>query len=239
MDQQDDTIVDDGSPENDRGRRRAEARDRGVAGIGRHPRRRAPPAVHVGDDHSATGRGLALDVPRKRRWMCLVQAGSRAALVARVATLDHGGRRTRQPRPPAGPARDRRPPRCGRAAAPRLPGRARPVARRRASWRRVSLAGMATGDVALLLVRHPGIGRSEVADVLEARWPDAFVGDVGAAEPSWTMATGDAVELARIRRGVEPLRIVVPPQRAAAAGALDRAAALEASEPLAPMPFLF
>jgi hypothetical protein len=113
------------------------------------------------------------------------------------------------------------------------------MARRRASWRRVSLAGMATGDVALLLVRHPGIGRSEVADVLEARWPDAFVGDVGAAEPSWTMATGDAVELARIRRGVEPLRIVVPPQRAAAAGALHRAAALEASEPLAPMPFLF
>jgi hypothetical protein len=112
-------------------------------------------------------------------------------------------------------------------------------ARRRASWRPVALAGMATGDAALLLVRHPGIGRSEVADVLGARWPDAFVGDIGAAEPSWTMTTEDAVELVRIRRGVEPLRIVVPPQRAAAAGALHRAAALEALEPLAPMPFLF
>jgi hypothetical protein len=98
---------------------------------------------------------------------------------------------------------------------------------------------MAASDAALVLVRHPDIERSEVADVLGARWPDALVGGVGAAEPSWTMTTEDAAELARIRRGVEPLRIVVPPQRAAAAGALRRAAALEASEPLAPMPFLF
>jgi hypothetical protein len=97
---------------------------------------------------------------------------------------------------------------------------------------------MATGDVALLLVRHPGIGRSEVADVLEARWPDAFVGDVGAAEPSWTMTTEDAAELARVRRGVEPLRIVVPPQRAAAVEFSHGTRTPAAQKTLEPLPVI-
>ena len=132
-----------------------------------------------------------------------------------------------------------------RAAAARLRRACRDVrdraARRRMSWRGVALAGMAMGDTALLLVRHPGIARSGVADVLGARWPDAVVGDVGAAEPSWTMATEDAVELARVRRGVEPLRVVVPPQRkaTAAAGALRWSAAPDGPPSLPPMPVVF
>jgi hypothetical protein len=111
------------------------------------------------------------------------------------------------------------------------------AARRRAPWRHVALAGMATGNSALLFVRHTGIGRSEVAAVLEARWPDVSVGDVGAAEPSWTLATADAAELARVRRGVEPLRIIVLAQHTAA-GALNRDAARGAPAPIEPMPTL-
>jgi hypothetical protein len=112
------------------------------------------------------------------------------------------------------------------------------AARRRAPWRHVAIAGMTTGDAALLLVRHPGIGRSEVADVLGVRWPDASVGDVGAAEPSWQMATEDAAKLARIRRGVEPLRIVVPPQRAAAIELFHGTWTPAAQETLEPMPVM-
>ena len=99
------------------------------------------------------------------------------------------------------------------------------AARRHASWRAVAMAGMAAGDgTALVLVRHPGIARAEVADVLGRRWPDAAVGDAVALEPSWAMATEDAADLARARRGVEPLRIVVPAQRAADVEARRRAA---------------
>jgi hypothetical protein len=75
-----------------------------------------------------------------------------------------------------------------------------------------------------------------VAAVLEARWTDASVGDVGAAEPSWQMATDDAAELARVHRGVEPLRIVVPPQRAAAVELSHGTWRLAAQKSLEPMP---
>lgn len=92
--------------------------------------------------------------------------------------------------------------------------------RRRATWRSVALAGMATGDgTAFVLVSHPGPARSEVAAVLRKRWPEVAVVDADALEPSWAMPTEDAAELARIRRGVEPLRVVVLPQRE-----VDRAA---------------
>lgn len=37
--------------------------------------------------------------------------------------------------------------------------------------------------------------------------------DVGAVSPSWTMTAKDAAELACVRRGVEPVRIVVLNQR--------------------------
>lgn len=114
------------------------------------------------------------------------------------------------------------------------------AARRRATWRSVALAGMATGSgVAFVLVRHPGLARSEVAAVLRKRWPEIAVVDVDAAEPSWSMSTEDAAELARIRRGVEPLRVVVLPQRAADAAALDMVGVNGASMPVAPMPIVF
>ena len=99
---------------------------------------------------------------------------------------------------------------------------------------------MATGDdTAFVLVRHPGIARHEVAAVLGRRWPAAVVRKIGAAEPSWSMSVEDAAELARARRGVEPLRIVGLPQRAANTGERHSNTAHESAEPFAPMPIAF
>ena len=111
------------------------------------------------------------------------------------------------------------------------------TARRRASWRGVALAGMATGDgEVFMLVRHPGLARSEVAAVLRKRWPAAVLQDVGAAEPRWSMSTEDAAELARFRRGVEPLRVVVLPQRHDDPLLVGRTAVVEPPVWLEPMP---
>jgi hypothetical protein len=102
------------------------------------------------------------------------------------------------------------------------------------------MAGMATGDsTVFVLVRHPGLTRQEVAAVLRRHWPAAVVGEVGAAEPSWSMPVEDAAELARARRGVEPLRIVVMAQRGADTCGLGRADACDVAEPFAPMPIAF
>ncbi len=131
-----------------------------------------------------------------------------------------------------------------RAAVARLRRACRDVrdrtARRNQRWRGVAMAGMAMGDgTAFVLVRHPGLVRQEVAAVLRRRWSAAVVGEVGAAEPSWSMSAEDAAELARARRGVEPLRIVVMAQRAADACGRGRADAHGAAEPVAPMPIAF
>ncbi len=114
------------------------------------------------------------------------------------------------------------------------------AARHRTPWRSVAFAGMATGDgVAFVLVRHPGVERPEVAAVLRKRWPAAVITVVGASEPSWAMSMEDAAELARARRGLEPLRIVVLAQRAAGTSADQRAAVHELAAPFAPMPIAF
>ena len=102
------------------------------------------------------------------------------------------------------------------------------------------MAGMATGDdTVFLLVRHPGVTRCEVAAVLRKRWPAAVVREVGAAEPSWSMPVEDAAELARTRRGVEPLRILVMAQRVVDACGPGGTDAHDAAEPFAPMPIAF
>ena len=131
-----------------------------------------------------------------------------------------------------------------RAAVARLRRACRDVrdrtARRNRRWREVAVAGMAAGDgTALLLIRHEGISRAEVGEVLRGRWPVAPIGDVGAVPPSWTFAVEDAAELARARRGVEPLRIVVLAQRAANTGERRRTDTDNLAEPFAPMPVTF
>lgn len=104
------------------------------------------------------------------------------------------------------------------------------AAKSRESWSSMAIAGMATANhTALLLIRHRDLSRMQVAYVLGRRWPPCVVGDLGTASPSWTMPNADAVELARIRRGVEPLRVVV----------LGRRSSVSMPLPAEPMPTLF
>lgn len=106
------------------------------------------------------------------------------------------------------------------AAAPKLRRGLRDVrdraARQHCQWRSVAMAGLVTGDRVLLLVKHGGISRATVWSACERRWPDAVLGDVGDAVPSPVMSAENAA-LAQRCRGVEPIRIVIPAQRIAAA----------------------
>jgi hypothetical protein len=88
------------------------------------------------------------------------------------------------------------------------------TARCRNLWRDVSFVGMAGGDgTALVLITHEGVDRHEVEDVLHPRWPDAIVKSLEREEPIVAMSPTDAASLGRCRRGVEPLRVVVMPQK--------------------------
>jgi hypothetical protein len=71
---------------------------------------------------------------------------------------------------------------------------------------------------ALILIDHPGIDRDEVWSVFERRWPKVVMRVVGDIQPSSRMTVEDAAALARCRRGIEPIRIVILPQVAATAG---------------------
>jgi hypothetical protein len=65
----------------------------------------------------------------------------------------------------------------------------------------------------MVMISHQGIDRREVLDVLRRRWPDVVVKSLEHEEPVWTMTANDAAELGSRRRGVEPLRVVIMPQR--------------------------
>jgi hypothetical protein len=87
------------------------------------------------------------------------------------------------------------------------------MARHKKRWRDVYCTGMTGGDgTALVLITHEGIVRLEVEDVLRRRWPDVVVKSLEQEEPNVAMLPGDAADLGRCRRGVEPLRIVIMPQ---------------------------
>jgi hypothetical protein len=88
------------------------------------------------------------------------------------------------------------------------------MARRRWRWRSVSFAGMAGGDHrAMVMVLHDGADRREVRDVLGRRWPDVVLKGLEQEEPTVALSASDAADLARCRRGVEPLRIVILAQQ--------------------------
>ena len=53
----------------------------------------------------------------------------------------------------------------------------------------------------------------EPLDVLHHEWPDVPGEAAGAWEPAGTMTAEDAADLGSRRRGVEPLRIAVMPQK--------------------------
>ena len=62
-------------------------------------------------------------------------------------------------------------------------------------------------------ISHQGIDRRELLDVLRRRWPDVVVKGLEHEEPTWEMTAQDAADLGTRRRGVEPLRILVMPQK--------------------------
>ena len=78
----------------------------------------------------------------------------------------------------------------------------------------MSFAGIIGGDHrALVLISHEGVERRDLLDVLSRRWPDVVLKDLAQEEPMWEMTVADAAGLGLRRRGVEPLRIIVMPQR--------------------------
>ena len=88
------------------------------------------------------------------------------------------------------------------------------TARRNKHWRTVCFAGMVGGDgTAFILVEHEGVDRHEVMAVLQRRWPDVVMKNLEDEYPKSATTAEDAADLARFRRGVEPLRIVILPQR--------------------------
>lgn len=96
------------------------------------------------------------------------------------------------------------------------------AARQDRRWAAVGMAGLASDAVATVLVQHCGIDRAEVWARLTRRWPDVVLIDPGDITPgSERMTVEHAAALARRRRGVEPLRIIVPPQRVALSGEYD------------------
>jgi hypothetical protein len=79
-------------------------------------------------------------------------------------------------------------------------------------WQSVALAGLLSETTALVLIQHAGIHREDVLDILARRWPGIVMTNVRDAEPSWRMSVDQAAALGRRRRGIEGIRIVVPPQ---------------------------
>lgn len=87
-------------------------------------------------------------------------------------------------------------------------------------WAAVRMAGLVS-DIVAVLVQHCGIGRAEVGARLMRRWPDVVLIDPGDITPLSEMTVAQAAALARRRRGIEPIRIIVPPQMATLSGEHD------------------
>lgn len=82
-------------------------------------------------------------------------------------------------------------------------------------WAAVAMAGMLSGDHLLMIVQHHGIDRGTLWSMLERRWPEVVVAEVGTVEPRFEFSVGHTVQLALQHRGIEPIRLVIPAQRRA------------------------
>jgi hypothetical protein len=123
----------------------------------------------------------------------------------------------------------------GIGAVPRLRRALRDVRDRAAQadarWRAVAMLGMleTEGRAAVLVVHPVRLPRIVVERALRRRWPGVVLSEVE-PEPSFRFPTGLAAALARARRGMEPLRMVVMPQRPRASP--GEAAGSSAREPM-------
>ena len=80
------------------------------------------------------------------------------------------------------------------------------------AWRKVAFGGIVGADMnAVIHIQPAGIPRQEIVAAMIRRWPGASIRhrDQPIAV-DWSVE--DRIALARIRRGAEPLRIVVAPQ---------------------------
>jgi hypothetical protein len=82
-------------------------------------------------------------------------------------------------------------------------------------WRDMAIGGLVEQERAMVIVQHAGIDLDEVWGVLERRWPQAVLTDVGGIEPSFRLIADDVAGLALPRRDIEPLWIAVKPMIAA------------------------
>jgi hypothetical protein len=64
-----------------------------------------------------------------------------------------------------------------------------------------------------VVVDRGAVDRRELTYAMQRRWANASVADLTDEQPSAEITITDAVELATLRRGAEPLRLVIPPQR--------------------------
>ncbi len=103
-------------------------------------------------------------------------------------------------------------------AAPRLRRALRDIrdraARNDRRWQAVAIAGMlvADGGAVVLVVHNASIPRETIERALQRRWP-AVVFPKVLPDPDFAFPAEAAVQLASLRRGVEPLRAIVMPQR--------------------------
>lgn len=92
------------------------------------------------------------------------------------------------------------------------------AARHKCVWGAVRIGGLVIGNRLFVIVHHEGIPREEVACMFQRQrcWHDPVWSDVqNNFEPSAHLSVEHAANLARRRRGLEPVRIIVFPQRGA------------------------
>lgn len=112
--------------------------------------------------------------------------------------------------------------------------------RRWRTWRTLRAAGIlvpaVVGRRVVLRVHHKGLTRPEVETLFKCRWPSATISTSPAAPYTSTVSMSDAdrMSLALLRRGLEPLRIVLSAQGDRASRLRSRPAPM-----VAPMPMLF
>lgn len=89
------------------------------------------------------------------------------------------------------------------------------LAGRDARWASVAFGALLVGPRPVVLVAHPDLPHAAVAAALSRRWPGGIARDglPPAEAPDLHADPMRAASLAALRRGVEPVRVVVPPQR--------------------------
>jgi hypothetical protein len=90
-------------------------------------------------------------------------------------------------------------------------------------WKNLAMAGLVDERNAMILIQHEMISHHNVWSALARRWPDVALIDPARFTPTARMTVADAADLARRRRGVEPIRIVIPAMMSEAPPRVDDA----------------